>query len=162
MLANEVLDQFATLFPQALVTTPAEGFRELIFPRMDGNEYWFHLAVGHGLLQLGAWLGEAGKPQAPFWYMPFEPDEGTQEVELFQRISLEVLLHRTRITQVRGMLFCTFLCEAWHEGVWTRVYKNGYFRPTIRGLPRIVGRRHVYTADKMLLLAGAASSPAKS
>lgn len=161
MTANAVLDELATIFPQASLATHAEGLRELTFPRLNGNDYWFHMVAGPRLLQVGAWLGEVDGPQPSFWYMPFESDSFAQDAEHFRRVSLDVLLRRTRITQARGMLFCTFLCEALCEGVWTRVYKNGYLRLTIRDLPRIPGRRHVYTADKTLIPTRSASSEEK-
>ena len=68
----------------------------------------------------------------------------------FHDVAFDVLLHRTQITQVRGLLFNTFLCEAYRDGAWKRVYRNGYLRLTIRDVPRIAGRRHVYCAGELL------------
>ena len=139
-------------FPQASLRDLDPGSRELCFPHLVGNDSWYHATFG-SVLQLGAWIAPYGEPQPSFWYMPFDLDAYATDLERlthFREAAFDVLLHRTRITQVRGLLFSTFLCEACQDGTWKRVYRNGYLRLTIRDVPRIAGRRHTYSAGELL------------
>lgn len=151
MTQDVLLAELLNEFPQAALKDPAPGFREICFPHLPGNDYWYYATFG-SLLQLSACLAPYGEPQPAFWLMPFECAGDPTEADLaaFRDALFAVLRHPTRITQLRGLLFTMFRCEVHHDGAWKRVFQNGYLRLTIRDLPRIAGRRHVYSAAELV------------
>jgi hypothetical protein len=121
--------------------------------RPERADYTFALhIVDGGEPQLCA-LPTGFDERTQFWYWPFERADYTSPEEQFRHFEecIRMVLHYpTRITQRKGWLLISFICEAQTAKSWRQIGGNyGCFRLFFRG-PQIADHQHVYLSPALV------------